>query len=74
MRIMDARRSGERRRKAVAVALAAVVANHSRREPEGWFVLSPRARQIVVRTGAVEEDDPDLVLGVIRDVVNAARA
>lgn len=40
----------------------------------GWLVLSPRARQIVVRTGhAVEEEQPDLVIDVIRDVVQAAR-
>jgi len=41
---------------------------------QGWLVLSPRAEQIVVHTGhAVEEDDPQLVIDVIRDVVAAAR-
>jgi pimeloyl-ACP methyl ester carboxylesterase len=41
---------------------------------KGWLVLSPRAKQIVVHTGhAVEEDDPDLVIDVIRDVVRQAR-
>lgn len=40
----------------------------------GWLVLSPRAKQIVVNTShAVEEDDPQLVIDVIRDVVQAAR-
>jgi alpha/beta hydrolase fold len=40
----------------------------------GWLVLSPRAKQIVVHTGhAVEEDDPALVLDVILDVVKAAQ-
>lgn len=40
----------------------------------GWLVLSPRAEQIVVHTGhAVEEEDPDLVIEVIRDVVQTAR-
>ncbi len=41
---------------------------------QGWLVLSPRAKQIVVHTGhAVEEEDPDLVVDVILDVVEAAR-
>jgi hypothetical protein len=41
---------------------------------KGWLVLSPRAKQIVVDTGhAVEEDDPELVIDVILDVVEAAR-
>ena len=41
---------------------------------KGWLVLSPRAKQIVVRTGhAVEEEDPDLVIDAILDVVKAAR-
>ncbi len=40
----------------------------------GWLVLSPRAKQIVAHTGhAVEEDDPDFVIDVIRDVVKAAQ-
>jgi len=39
----------------------------------GWLVLSPLARQIIVRTGhAVEEEQPGLVIDVIRDVVKAA--
>lgn len=41
---------------------------------QGWLVLSPRAEQIVVRTGhAVEEEDPEFVIDVILDVVQAAR-
>jgi Alpha/beta hydrolase family len=41
---------------------------------QGWLVLSPRAEQIVVHTShAVEEDDPQLVIDVIRDVVEATR-
>jgi pimeloyl-ACP methyl ester carboxylesterase len=41
---------------------------------KGWLVLSPQARQVVVRTGhAVEEADPDLVVEAILDVVAAAR-
>jgi alpha/beta hydrolase fold len=41
---------------------------------KGWLVLSPRAKQIVVRTGhAVEEDNPGLVIDVILDVVKAAQ-
>jgi hypothetical protein len=41
---------------------------------QGWLVLSPRAKQIVVHTGhAVEEEDPDLVIDVILDVVKEAR-
>jgi pimeloyl-ACP methyl ester carboxylesterase len=40
---------------------------------KGWLVLSPRAKQIVVRTGhAVEEDDPGLVIDAILDIVKAA--
>ena len=41
---------------------------------QGWLVLSPSAEQIVVHTGhAVEEDDPQLVIDVILDVLEAAR-
>jgi hypothetical protein len=41
---------------------------------QGWLVLTPQADQIVVHTGhAVEEDDPQLVIDVILDVVQAAR-
>ena len=40
----------------------------------GWLVLSPRAKQVVVRTGhAVEEEDPDVVINAVLDVVKAAR-
>ena len=40
----------------------------------GWLVLSPRARQLVVRTGhAVEEADPKLVIDAILRVVSLAR-
>jgi pimeloyl-ACP methyl ester carboxylesterase len=43
-------------------------------DQKGWLLLSPRARQVVVRTGhAVEEADPDLVVEAILDVVRAAR-
>ena len=42
---------------------------------QGWLVLSPQAEQIVVHTGhAVEEDDPQLVIDVILDVLEVARA
>jgi alpha/beta hydrolase family protein len=42
---------------------------------QGWLVLSPTAEQIVVQTGhAVEEDDPQLVIDVILDILEAARA
>ena len=42
---------------------------------QGWFVLSPRAEQVIVTTGhAVEEADPQLVIDAILDVVTAARA
>lgn len=38
-------------------------------DQQGWFVLSPRARQVVVHTGhAVEEADPGLVVDTILDV------
>lgn len=41
---------------------------------KGWLVLSPRAKQVVVKTGhAVEEDDPKLVIDAILHVVNSAR-
>ncbi len=44
-------------------------------QQQGWFVLSPRAEQLVVTTGhAVEEVDPQLVIDAILDVVSAARA
>jgi pimeloyl-ACP methyl ester carboxylesterase len=47
---------------------------HNVERQRGWLVLSPRAEQIVVHTShAVEEDDPQLVINVIRDVVKAAR-
>ena len=40
----------------------------------GWRVLSPQAKQVVVRTGhAVEEEDPELVIDAIVDAVKAAR-
>jgi pimeloyl-ACP methyl ester carboxylesterase len=40
----------------------------------GWLVLSSRAKQVVVHGGhAVEEANPDLVIRVIREVVEAAR-
>lgn len=40
----------------------------------GWLVLSPRAEQVVVHTShAVEEDDPQLVIDVIRDLAKAVR-
>ncbi len=43
-------------------------------EQRGWFVLSPRATQVVVHTGhAVEEADPQLVIDAILAVVEAAR-
>jgi pimeloyl-ACP methyl ester carboxylesterase len=43
-------------------------------DQQGWFVLSPRAEQIVVHTGhAVEEEDPQLVIDIILGVVEAAR-
>jgi pimeloyl-ACP methyl ester carboxylesterase len=39
-----------------------------------WLVLSPRAKQVVVRSGhAVEEEDPDLVINEILKVVKAAQ-
>ena len=41
---------------------------------QGWLVLSPRAKQVVVNTShAVEEDDPQLVIDAIADVVEAAK-
>jgi hypothetical protein len=43
-------------------------------DQRGWRVLSPRAKQVVVRTGhPVEEDDPQLVTDAILDVVEQAR-
>ncbi len=43
-------------------------------DQRGWLILSPQAKQIVVHTGhAVEEVDPELVIGVILDVIKAAR-
>ena len=39
-----------------------------------WLVLSPQAEQIIVHTGhAVEEEDPQLVIDVILDVLEASR-
>jgi pimeloyl-ACP methyl ester carboxylesterase len=47
---------------------------HNVQDQQGWLVLSPRARQLVVHTShAVEEDDPELVIDTILDVVKAAR-
>ena len=44
-------------------------------DQQGWLILSPRAKQLVVHTGhAVEEADPDLVTNAILEVVRAARA
>ena len=44
------------------------------RDQRGWLMLSPRATQTVVHTGhAVEEADPELVIKVILDVVEAAK-
>jgi pimeloyl-ACP methyl ester carboxylesterase len=41
---------------------------------QGWLVLSPHAKQIVVHTGhAVEEEEPEVVIDTILDVVRAAR-
>ena len=43
-------------------------------DQKGWLVLSPRAKQIVAHTGhAVEEDDPEFVIDVIRNVVEGAQ-
>ena len=43
-------------------------------DQEGWLVLSPRAKQMVVHTGhAIEEADPQLVIDAILDVARAAR-
>ena len=43
-------------------------------DQKGWLVLSSRAKQIVAHTGhAVEEDDPQFVIDVIRDVVEVAQ-
>jgi len=43
-------------------------------DQQGWLVLSPRARQVVVHTShAVEEDDPELVIDTILEIVEAAR-
>jgi pimeloyl-ACP methyl ester carboxylesterase len=43
-------------------------------DQKGWLVLSPRAKQIVAHTGhAVEEDDPEFVIDVIRNVVEEAK-
>jgi pimeloyl-ACP methyl ester carboxylesterase len=43
------------------------------RDQQGWLVLSPRAKQVVVHTGhAVEEDDPQAVIDNILQVVKAA--
>jgi pimeloyl-ACP methyl ester carboxylesterase len=43
-------------------------------DQKGWLVLSPHAKQIVVRTGhAVEEAEPKLVIDAILDVVRQAR-
>jgi hypothetical protein len=39
-----------------------------------WLVLTPRAKQVVVHTGhAVEEADPQVVIGAILEVVEQAR-
>ncbi len=44
------------------------------RDQRGWLMLSPRATQTIVHTGhAVEEADPELVIKVILDVVEAAK-
>ena len=43
-------------------------------DQQGWLVLSPRAKQIVVHSGhAVEEENPGLVIDAILGVVNAAQ-
>ena len=43
-------------------------------DQQGWLILSPRAKQVVVHTGhAVEEADPALVTNAILEVVRAAR-
>ena len=42
---------------------------------QGWLVLSPRAKQVVVQTGhAVEEAEPQLVVDAILAVIREARA
>jgi hypothetical protein len=44
------------------------------KDQRGWLILSPQAKQTVVHTGhAVEEADPELVIGVILDVIKAAK-
>jgi len=43
-------------------------------DQEGWLVLSPRAKQVVVHTGhAVEEEDPELVIDIVINTVRASR-
>ena len=44
------------------------------RSQRGWLVLSPQAKQIVVRGGhSIDEERPDLVIDAILDVVKASR-
>ncbi|HZF58886.1 MAG TPA: alpha/beta hydrolase [Rubrobacter sp.] len=48
---------------------------HNVEGQKGWLVLSPQAKQIVVHTGhVVEEEEPDVVIDAILDVVREARA
>jgi pimeloyl-ACP methyl ester carboxylesterase len=43
-------------------------------DQKGWLVLSPRAKQIIVRTGhAVAREDPELVIDAILDTVRPAQ-
>jgi hypothetical protein len=47
---------------------------HNVEGQKGWLVLSPQAKQIVVHTGhVVEEEEPDVVIDAILDVVREAR-
>ena len=48
---------------------------HNVEGQKGWLVISPQAKQIVVHTGhVVEEEEPDVVIDAILDVVREARA
>jgi pimeloyl-ACP methyl ester carboxylesterase len=48
---------------------------HNVEGQEGWLVLSPQAKQIVVDTGHdVMEEEPEVVIEAIVEVLREARA
>ncbi len=73
VKIVTAKPSAEAIKESPYASERRAIRNNAR-DQRGWFVLSPRAEQILADTGhAVEEEDPELVIDAILDAVEEAR-